>query len=132
MKKRRHRASATTEQLLLALHRAYHDYRNSESYQRFVAAIQTCPENAGCSEAFEKLTAFHGEQNLTETLRTDIEAAAERWERLRDYCPHCSSVVERNRKTDAYQNYKKIQKRVSRRLGVPPATVMGIQIQEEK
>ena len=113
------------------LKRMHMDYKNSETHKQFVSGIEACPEDAGCYEAYRTLVAFQDTVELTENIHTAIEAAAERWHRLSNYCPHCSKVAEKNRNTTAYQNYKQALKRVSQRLGVPPVTVLGIEVKPD-
>ena len=131
MAKRKRGAHASTEQLLAALERARADYDNSEARKKLSEGIQQCPEGAGCYEAYQELMAFQGNVELTEHVHRAIAAAAERWRVLSAYCPHCSQVVDKNRNTEAYQNYKKILNRVSQRLGVPPAAVLGIELPQD-
>ena len=131
MKKRKRGPRASTEQLLAMLKQARIDYDNSDAHKTLVAGIQACPENAGCYEAFQALIAFQGTREITEQCKIEINTAAERWRRFSDYCPHCSKIVAQNRETRAYQTYKTVLNRISKRLGVPPATVLGIELKEE-
>lgn len=130
MKKRKKRASATTEQLFAAVKRAREDYDASDAFHALEAGIQNCPEDAGCYAAFKKFNEFQGEQVLTESMRQAIVKAAEDWHAFKIYCPHCSRIVKKNRKSQAYQNYERALKRLQNRLGVHPAAVLGIEIKD--
>lgn len=131
-RKRKRRITTTIETLHDALKRERVDYDNSDAYRTLVEGVQNCPENAGCYDAFQALTAFKGQQELTESDYARIQAVAQHWDTLKEYCPHCSKVVEKNRKTLAYQNYKKALGRLSQALGVPPSTVIGIEIEDKE
>ena len=109
------------------------DYDNSDAYKALVAGIQACPENAGCYTTFKAVAdAAKAGQTVTEAELESIHAAAEQWDILKEYCPSCSEIVEQNRQTRSYQNYVSILKRVTQRLGIPKATVIGFELPDEK
>ena len=132
-KKRNRGPRATVQQLRAILKQARETYEKSDAYRALVVGIQECPENAGCYTTFKAVAdAAKPGQTVTETELERIHAAAEQWDILKEYCPHCSEIVEQNRQTRAYQNYVSILKRVTQRLGIPKATVIGFELPDEK